>query len=587
MIILKNAYLFKFNRDNDFGRVSILISENKISDIAESGAKGESKVEKWIEIHPNAEVIDCSNKIIMPPLVNSCVKSEGALFHYLLKRKHYEKAEEDLCTDMIFNYMYTEIPGEETREDLRNIYNYSYTRLLKSGVTAFNEFSLRKDVNHLPIITNAIKNTGLKSSVCYPVKQDHNTIRDYKFLNPSYYLTQENNITVFDISNITELRSHGLRNLFLEVAVNKEVTESFKMTFHKSVISVLDEYGLIDENTSLINPLYLDYNDFKIITDRKANVIICPRDLNFFSNKYFPVDDYIGHGIKFSIGTGWLGEDIFKDVRLFRNKYKELNISSVDLLMSISKVPYGIYFDTESAKDVCMIDINKQADLIMIDLSDSRFQFFPEDSDFESVCDFIIDNLSGYNISDVMINGKFHIKNNKSVDINEDEIILKVNQTRERLYKTGKYDELKRKRQTRRNSELIDMGGRSSDEIKLFSEPEQETLAAETKEEFRIKTKIPVFRQKAVPGQRSLFDANEFSPVLQQSEFIETPEINLLTTDFEIVKPEEEDIIQAKTIDEVIIRKLGSDKKSDNTKMQNTESKVELPKNVKLKFGED
>lgn len=587
MIILKNAYLFKFNRDNDFGRFSVLISENKISDIAESNAKGESKVEKWIELHPNAEVIDCSKKMIMPPFVNSCVKSEGSLFHYLLKKKHYERSEEDLCTDMIFNYMYSELPGEETKEDLSNIYNYSYTKLLKSGVTAFNEFSLRKDANHLPLITNSIKKTGLKSSVCYPVKQDHNTIRDYKFLNPSYYLTQENNITVFDISGITELRSHGLRNLFLEVAVNKDVTESFKMTFHKSIIAVLDEYGLIDENTSLINPLYLDYNDFKIITDRKANVIICPRDLNFFSNKYFPVDDYIGHGIKYSIGTGWLGEDLFKDVRLFRNKYKELNISSVDLLMSVSKVPYSIYFDPDIGKDACMIEINKQADLIMVDLSDSRFQFFPEDNDFESVCDFIIDNVSGFNVSDVILNGKFTVRNNKPVEINEDDVILKINQTRERLYTVGKYDELKKKRITRRNSELIDMSGRTSDEIKLFSEPQQEDVLTDAKEEFRIKTKIPVFRQKTTPGQRSLFDENEFSPVLQSDDFIETPEINLLTTDFEIIRPEEEDIIQAKTIDEVIIKRIGSDKKSDNTKMQNTESKVELPKNVKLKFGDD
>lgn len=587
MIILKNAYVFSFNRNYEFGRYSLLINENKITDIADLTTKGESKLAKWIELHSNtAEIIDCSNKILMPPLVNPCVKSEGALIHYLLKRRHYEKNDDDLCTDLIFNYIYQELPGEEAKKDLAGIYNYSYSRLLKSGVMAFNEFSLRKDINHLQPIAGALKATGQKSSVCYPVKQDANTIRNYKYLNPSYYLTQENLLTVYDISNITELRSHGVRNLFLEVAVNKDVTDSFKVTFHKSVISVLDEYGLIDENTSLINPLYLDYNDFKIITDRKANVIVCPRDLNHFTSRYFPLDDYIGHGIKFCIGTGWLGEDLLKDVRLFRNKYRELNISSVDLLLAVTKVPYHIYFDGDITGAGCLIDINRQADLIMVDLSDSRFQFFPEDEDFESVCDFIIDNLTGFNISDVIINGEFKVKNNKPVGLNEEEVITQVNETRSRLYKTGKYEELKKKKESRRTSELLDMSGRTSDEIKLFAETQDETITTETKEEFRIKTKIPVFRQRNIPGQRNLFEEID-SKITRSDEFQETPEINLLVADNLASKSVEEDIIQAKIVDDTIIKKLGTEKKAEKQKMMNNESKVELPKNVKLKFGDD
>ncbi len=588
MIILKNAYVFTFNKNNDFGRYSLLINDNKITDIADSSVSGQGKLAKWIEQHSTtAEIIDCSQKMIMPPFVNSCVKSEGSLLHYLLKRRHYEKAEEDLCTDLIFNYIYQELPGEETKEDLMNLYSYSYTKLLKSGVSEFNEFSLRKDANHLVPITSAIKPTGQRVSVCYPIKQDVSTIRDFKYLYPSYYLTQENQLTVYDISNITELRNHGVRNLFLEAAVNKEITEKFKLTFHKSIIGVLDEYGLIDEYTSLINPLYLDYNDLKVITDRKANIIICPRDLNYFTNRYFPIDDYIGHGIQFSIGTGWLGEDLLKEVRLFRNKYKELNISSVDLLLAITKVPHHLYFNGDSGESGLSIEINKKADMIFIDLSDSRFQFFAEDTEFESVCDFLIDNLSSYNISDIITGGIFKVRDNKPVNSNEELIISNINTTRERLYKTGKYEELKRKKETRRSMDLLDMGGRTDDEIKLFAETADENSDIDNKEEFRIKTKIPAFRQKTIPGQRSLFEELEQSQITQSGDFQETPELNLMLTDSSGSKPVEDEIIQAKVIDETIIKRLGAEKKPDKQKHLNTESKVELPKNVKLKFGDD
>src|SRR4030095_2695317 len=309
MKILKNAYVFSFNKDNHFGRYSILINENRITDMAETGALGQEKLNKWIQQYENrADIVDCSRKLVMPPVVNSCVKSEGSPIQYLLKHRHYENPEGDLCTDLIFNYLYQELPGDDTIADLQSIYNYSFNKLLKSGITMFNEFSLRKDINHFQPVSNALKQTSQNASICYSIAQDISTIRNFKFLNPSFYLTQENLLTVYDISNISELKSNYVSRLYLEVATNKEITEKFRVNFHKSIIALLDEFGLLDETTSLINPIYLSYDDLKIITDKRANIIVCPRDLASFSNKYFPIDDYISHGIRFSLGTGWLGE---------------------------------------------------------------------------------------------------------------------------------------------------------------------------------------------------------------------------------------------------------------------------------------
>jgi cytosine/adenosine deaminase-related metal-dependent hydrolase len=588
--ILKDAYVLTFNRNNDFGRYSLLLNESKITDMADSTAKGKAKVDKWIEQYSgSAEILDCSRKIIMPPLVNSCLRSEGSLIHYLLKRRHYEKADEDLCTDLIFNYLYQELAGEGIQADLLNIYDYSFNRALRSGVAYLNEFSLRKDTNHLVPITNAMNTTGQSVSVCYPIKQDSNTVRDYKYLNPSFYITQENQLTVYDISGITELKNHNLCDIFLEVAVNKDVTDQFRQNFHKSVISLFDEYGLIDSHTSLINPLYLDYNDMKIIKDKKANIIICPRDLNYFTSRYFPIDDFIGHGINYSIATGWLGEDILKDLRLFRNKYRELNLSSTELLNSITRTPHSLYFNRESDSDNSYsIDINKSADLAFIDLTDLRFQFFPEEFTFESVCDFIIDNLTSQNFSDVMIAGEFKVKDNRSLVTNEEELIGKINATREGLYKTGKYDELKKKQKARESSEKLDMTGRTENEIKFSSEKDENIILTEDKEEFRIKTRIPAFRQKKTPGQRSLFEEFEHVSIVQSDDFQDTPMLNLLVTDPDSSKIVEDDLVQAKNVDETIIKRLHTEKKPEKSnKPLNAESKIELPKNVKLKFGDD
>ena len=587
--ILKDAYVFSFNKNRDFGKYSILINENKITDIAESGTKGQAKLDKWIEQYINrADIVDCSKKLIMPPLVNSCVKSEGLPIHYLMKRRHYENAEDDLCTDLIFNYLYQELPGEEAMNDLNNIYSYSFNRLLKSGITMFNEFSLRKDINHLQPITSVLKQTSQRASICYPITQDINTIRDYKYLNPSFYLTQENLLTVYDISNISELKSSYISRLYLEVATNKDITDKFRLTFHKSVIALLDEYGLLDQSTSLINPVYLSYDDLKIITSKGASIIVCPRDLITFSNKYFPIDDYISHGIRFSIGTGWLGEDIFKDVRLFRNRYKELNLSSVDLLNAITKFPFEHYFDGDTAENSYTVDINKKADLIFIDLSDVRFMLFPESSDYEHICDFLLDNLTTNNISDVMINGVFKVKDRKISDIDEDAILDAITETRKRLYKFGKYDEIKKRTERKQHVEKLDMRSRSEDEIKLFAEGSSGRNEPDMKEDFKIKSRFHIMKQKPVPGQKSLFEEVDQANIIQCDDYKETPGLNLLVTDFFDSKSVEEDLVQVKAVDETIMKKLGAvEKKSEKTKTVTTDSKIELPKNVKLRFGDD
>jgi cytosine/adenosine deaminase-related metal-dependent hydrolase len=587
--ILKDAYVFSFSPGREFGKYSILINDNKITDIAESNPEGQQKLDRWLELYQNqADVVDCSRKLIIPPIVNSCVKSEGLPIHYLMKKRHYESPEDDLCTDLIFNYLYQELPGEETITDLENIYRYSFNRLLKSGTSYFNEFSLRKDINHLLPITSVLKQTLQHAAVCYPITQDVNTIRDYKYLNPSFYLTQENLLTVYDISNITELKNSYISKLYLEVATNKDVTEKFRLTFRKSVIALLDEYGLLDESTSLINPVYLSYDDLKIITAKGASIIVCPRDLLTFSNKYFPIDDFISHGIRFSISTGWLGEDIFKDVRLFRNRYKELNLSSVDLFNAITKFPYEHYFGGDSFDNGYSIDINKIADLVFIDLADLRFQLFPESSDYEHICDFLLDNLTSNNISDVMISGVFKVRDKKIEGINEEAIIDLITETRNRLYRSGKYEDIRKRKERKERSESLELGSVTKDEIRLFSAENTAKEEKGAKDEFKIKARFQAARQKQTPGQRNLFEEIDQSNIIQWGENKENPELNLLVTDFFDSRQVEEDFVQVRAVDETIMKKLSSvEKKTDKTKTTAPESKVELPKNVKLRFGDD
>jgi cytosine/adenosine deaminase-related metal-dependent hydrolase len=592
MIILTNASVFSFSAKREFASYYILINGAKITDMIDiREARAAEKLADWIgKYKDTAEIFDCTNKIVMPTFINACLKSEGALINYLLRNRHYEVHDGDIYTDLIFNYIYQELEHSEISEDLDNIYNFSFARNLKSGISALNEFSLRKDGNHLSHITKALKITGQSASVAYPVRQEMEEIKMFKSLNPANYLTDENQLTMFDITSITELRTQGVEKLFLEIATNKDVTDNFRQTFGKPIIKYLDEYGLVDTNTFLINPLYLSYDELKIIKEKGASVIVCPRDLLYFTHRYFPIDDYINFGIKFSIGTGWLGEDIFKDLRYFRNKYKELNLSSMDLLRAITVIPYEMFFGGDkSGEDAFTIDINKRADMTMIDLSDIRFQFFPQSMVFEDICDFMVDNLTSQSFSEVILGGEFRVKNGRLVNADEAGIIKAAAYTRERLYKVGKYEQLAERKRQRESVQELDLSARDSQEIKMFSDSTGENAVEilDSKEEFRIKGKVSSPKRKIPQTQKNLFDDLEKNAFVQVDEYRETPEFNLLFTEVNELKEFDEEIQHNKLIDEKILKQSAYDKKLEKKKPEGADSKIELPKNVKLRFGDD
>lgn len=602
MIILKNAYVVTLNPDDEFGRYSMYIGEGKILDMIKHDESKDNfndelmnKYRKWTDqASGKAEVIDCTDKLIMPALVNSCLKSESSLVKYLLRKRRYEDSRRDLCTDFIFNYIYQEMPTDEIKQDLEIIYKYSFNRNLKSGVASLNEVTPRKDVNHLEPISKAGASTGQNISVCFPIKQEIKGLNDSNYF---YYLTDENQLTIYDLSMLSELKSGNMQHLYIEAATNKEVTDKFKQMYNKPVIVLLDEYGLVDERTSLINPLYLTYEEIKILSEKRANIIICPSDLVNFTNRYFPLDDFLSHNIRFSIATGWLGEDLFQEIRIFRDKYKELNISNADFLMSVTQTPASLYFG--DGDESYYLDTNKRADMIFVELSDLRFQFLPENIQFDKICDFLVDAITPSTISDILINGKFRVRAHRIVNADEEEIIKLAEETRSRLYKAGKYEEIQKRTEERKNIEELDLRGRDDEEIKLFSdtgaaagrEEEQREAAAlrgqlSPEEEFRIKGKMPLFKHKSSKLQKNLFEDPEIKQPIESQEYQETPQLNLLYSELDESKNIEEEIIQAKMA-ETRILKQSAEKKRVTSPAAESESKIELPKNVKLKFGED
>jgi hypothetical protein len=136
----------------------------------------------------------------------------------------------------------------------------------------------------------------------------------------------------------------------------------------------------------------------------------------------------------------------------------------------------------------------------------------------------------------------------------------------------------------------MDISNRDEDEIKLFSDTDKNETARsgeEMKEDFRIKGKVPLFRKKSSSAQKTLFDDVEASNIIAIQDYQETPMINLLYSEIDETKGIDDEIIYSKIADAKILKQTGIEKKPKKPEVQNADSKIELPKNVKLKFGDD
>jgi len=235
--------------------------------------------------------------------------------------------------------------------------------------------------------------------------------------------------------------------------------------------------------------------------------------------------------------------------------------------------------------------IGSPANFIFLDTSDIRFQFLPENTEPEKVCEFLVENLTPLAISDVVLNGEFEVRNHRLQHAEENEILLRAAATRKRLYTVGKYAELKKRSEERKDIEQLDLRSRDEYEIKLFSDSQAagggtRIESPDEVETFRIKSKLSIFKKGASRSQKNLFDEPEITQLQQTAEYKESPEFNLLYSELEETRQIEQELLQARITEAELLRR-SAQRKAAATPPAEEGKKIELPKDVKLKFGDE
>lgn len=191
-------------------------------------------------------------------------------------------------------------------------------------------------------------------------------------------------------------------------------------------IKYLDNIGILDKNTLLVHCVWLDDDDLEIIAQRRAKVSHNPESNMKLASGIAPVPKLLTAGITVGLGTDGCASN--NDLDLFRemdtaaklHKVNVLDPTVMDAGTVLKMATIGSARAIGLEKDIGSLEVGKQADIIIIDT------FKPHLLPLYNPVSQIVYAAQGSDVQDVIVNGKFLLKDRRLLTIELEGILKKM-----------------------------------------------------------------------------------------------------------------------------------------------------------------
>ncbi|QOR64824.1 amidohydrolase family protein [Cytobacillus suaedae] len=375
------------------------------------------------------EIIDCSNYIIIPGLFNS---------HY----HGYSNVAKGLGKDMkIEDWCNESIQGEIQKKLFENIGNLSemeyqivcmkgYIDMVKNGVTFVSESS---SGNNPRVVAEGLSKVGLRGIVDTYDQIEEYYLKQIGEVSFATHLLEEEDITDIAIQDCINKKDKYPSSFFLTHCMENDWRKDLiYSSYQKSSIKLYNEKKLLDDRTVLYHGVYLDEEDFDLLTNSGASIVHCPVS-NFWTGAGIaPINNMLEKGINVCIGTDYGSVDIWESMKVAYlllknnvniNRFKAEDIFQMATLngakayhqVSLGSIQHGFY-----------------ADLVFIE----KDEFIPSinTSHFSTILHNLLMDLKEERIHHVMINGEWIMRDRNLQMIDEAEINEKYKRIVDKLF---------------------------------------------------------------------------------------------------------------------------------------------------------
>lgn len=389
--LLKNARIIKMiNEDIIFG--SLVIEDDKIKYIGND----------YEPFGPFDIIHDCQNNVIMPGFKNAHTHSAMTFVR--------SKTDDQTLHDWLFDTIFPR-EAKLQEEDVYHLAKGAYLEYLTSGITAcFDQY-------YFPLMSaKAAKEMGMRIVLLGTYNENNNNVDDIVRLYHEF--NDENGLVSYCLGIHAEYTASEKELYWMKEAVHilkapfythiSETSNEVEECYRKrgmSPVAYLDSLGLFDYGGGGYHCCYFSDEDIEIFKKRHCSIVTCPGSNTKLASGIAPVKKYLENDINVALGTDGPASnnclDMFKEMTLVHSLQKvTLKDPTVLPAFTVLKMATVNGAKAMGLYDADVLDINKKADLIEIDLSR------PNMRPLNNIINNIVYSGSKDNIKMTMINGK-------------------------------------------------------------------------------------------------------------------------------------------------------------------------------------
>jgi 5-methylthioadenosine/S-adenosylhomocysteine deaminase len=375
------------------------------------------------------EIIDADNHLVMPGLINAHTHVAMSLFR-------------NYADDLPFWPWLTEKiwPIEEklTGPDVYWGSMLSIAEMIRSGVTSFADMYFFMDE-----VAEAVEKTGIRANLSRGMVGDE-TVGAQKLAESMEFYKCWNGKADGRIQvDIAPHAPYSCEKPFLEHIVETNKTEQCRMHIHLSEtskevadsfdekgvspIAYVDSLGLFQYPTIAAHCVHVSDEDIAILADKKVNVVHNPGSNLKLGNGFAPIQKMMAAGVNVALGTDGSSSNnnlnLFEEMHLAAMVHKAVH-EDPTAIPAYTALEMGTVNGAKALgleNKVGQIKVGYLADLIMIDLK--KPHFYPR---FNMTASLIY-SAQASDVKDVMINGKWVMRNYELLTMDENEVFEKAN----------------------------------------------------------------------------------------------------------------------------------------------------------------
>lgn len=411
--IIQNAIVITCEDPTRVLRADLLVRDDRIAEISNRG-------EILKSIYPSAEVIDASGKIVLPGFVDAHYHGESFLlkhFTQLAPSSHWTK---DGSIRRVLNF----IRSEATKEDLAIAYRAAYFSALKSGVTTIAEFGF--DSLEAPYVAAAesMRRADLRGFVAL-----HNGDQIERALTTSFsnirlavVLPAEDDLTTYNLNSTLRVAREHKWPVVVHYGETKRSDEVIRKNFSKSVMEVLAEYKVFDYPSQLVHLSVLEPRDAKLMAQSGRSLVLTPASVLSTATDSPPLALLLEHNVALALGSDWGSADPFANLRALRSVAMSQQVRELDAASLLTMHTRGSARALGLEDEIGMLSPGKKADLVFVDASDVRLSALLHASDTNRFLEEFVLHTSSRDVSDVMINGEFFVRQGQIMTYAEEDL---------------------------------------------------------------------------------------------------------------------------------------------------------------------